>query len=156
MIREVGVGHHLKVFPDRSALWGACIENQEFKTFVSVVFREYISLVHQCCKGREKYANFQVKWMDFVRTVLHEPIDKHHASKQWSVVEEKMDVVPSKSARNAVMSSVMRAVLNYSQQRLVAVKEGETLLLEYEQDDDCFIEAGMEIKTSWRTVVRRM
>ena len=39
----------------------------------------------------------------------------------------------------------MRAVFNYSQQCLVAVKEGETLLLEYEKDDDCFIEAGMEI-----------
>ena len=68
VIRDVGVGHHLIVFPDRSAFWGACIENQEFKTFVSVVFREYISLVHQCCKGREKYANFQVRWMDFVRS----------------------------------------------------------------------------------------
>ena len=61
------------------------------------------------------------------------------------MVENKIDVVPSKSARNAVISSVMRPVFNYSQQRLVAVKEGETLLLEYEQDDDCFIEAGMEI-----------
>ena len=72
---------------------------------------------------------------------VHEPIDKHHASKQWSVIEEKIDVAPSKSARNAVISSVMRGVFNYSQQHLVAVKEGETLLLQYEQDDDCFIEA---------------
>ena len=39
----------------------------------------------------------------------------------------------------------MRAIFNYSQQCLVAVEEGETLLLEYEKDDDCFIEAGMEI-----------
>ena len=61
VIRDVGGGHHLKIFPDRIALWGACIENQEFKTFVSFVFREYISLVRQCCKVREKYANFQVK-----------------------------------------------------------------------------------------------
>lgn len=92
----------------------------------------------------EKICKFssQVKWMNFVRTVLHEPVGKHHASKQWSVVVENVDVVPTKSARNAVISSVMRAVFNYSQQRLVAVKEGETLLLEYEQDDDCFIEAG--------------
>ena len=57
----------------------------------------------------------------------------------------KIDVAPSKSAMNAVMSSVMRSVFNYSQQSLVAVKEGETPLLEHEQDDDCFIEAGMEI-----------
>ena len=62
-----------------------------------------------------------------------------------SVVVEKIDVVPTKSARNAIISSVLRAVFNYSQQCLVAVKEGETLLLEYEQNDDCFIEAGMEI-----------
>ena len=57
----------------------------------------------------------------------------------------KIDVAPSKSAMNAVMSSVMRSVFNYSQQSLVAVKEGETPLLEHKQDDDCFIEAGMEI-----------
>ena len=33
----------------------------------------------------------------------------------------------------------------FCQQCLVAVKEGETLLLEHGQDDDCFMEAGMEI-----------
>ena len=47
VIRDVGGEHHLKIFPDRIALWGSCTENQEFKTFVSVVFREYISLVRQ-------------------------------------------------------------------------------------------------------------
>ena len=61
------------------------------------------------------------------------------------MVVEKIDVVPTKSARNAIISSVLRAVFNYSQQCLVAVNEGETLLLEHEQDDDCFIEGGMEI-----------
>ena len=126
-------------------LWDACVHNDAFKTFVSLVFKEYISLVRQCCKEREKYANLQVKWMDFVRTVFHEPVHKHNASKQWSVVVGKIDVAPSKSAMNLVMPSVMRSVFNYSQQSLVAVKEGETPLLEHEQDDDCFIEAGMEI-----------
>ena len=67
----------------------------------------------------------------------------HASNGVW--LKKKIDVVPSKSARNAVISSVMRAIFNYSQQCLVAVKEGETLLLEYEKDDDCFIEAGMEI-----------
>ena len=33
----------------------------------------------------------------------------------------------------------------FCQQCLVAVKEGETLLLEHGQDDNCFMEAGMEI-----------
>ena len=144
VIRDVGEGHHLKTFPDRKVLWDACMHNDAFKTFVSLVFNKWISLVRQCCKGREKYAKLQVKWMDFVRTVLHEPVHKHNASKQWSVVG-KIDVAPSKSVMNAVISSVMRLVFNYSQQRLVAVKEGETLLLEHKQDDDCFIEAGMEI-----------
>ena len=66
----------------------------------------------------------------------------HASNGMWL---KKKDVVPSKSGRNGVISSVMRVVFNYSQERLVAVKEGETLLLEYEKDDDCFIEAGMEI-----------
>ena len=144
VICDVGEGHHLKTFPDKKVLWDACMHNDAFKTFVSLVFNKWISLVRQCCKGRENYANLQVKWMDFVRTVLHEPVHKHNASKQWSVVG-KIDVAPSKSVMNAVISSVMRLVFNYSQQRLVAVKEGETLLLEHKQDDDCFIEAGMEI-----------
>ena len=33
----------------------------------------------------------------------------------------------------------------FCQQCLVAIKKGETLLLEHKQDDDCFMEAGMEI-----------
>ena len=145
VICDVGEGHHLTTFPDRTVLLDACVHNDAFKKLVSLVFKEHISLVRQCCKEREKYTNLQVKWMDFVRTVLHEPVHKHNASKQWNVVVGKIDVAQSKSAMNAVMSSVMRSVSNYSQQRLAAVKEGETLLLEHEQDDDCFIETGMEI-----------
>ena len=66
VICDVGEGHHLKTFSDRTVLWDACVHNDAFKNLVSLVFKEHISLVRQCCKEREKYTNLQVKWMDFV------------------------------------------------------------------------------------------
>ena len=34
VICDVGEGHHLKTFPDRTVLWDACVHNDAFKKLV--------------------------------------------------------------------------------------------------------------------------
>ena len=51
----------------------------------------------------------------------------------------------SESTDHAIASSVLRSVFNYCQHVIVAAKEGETLLLEDEQCDSEFAEAGLDI-----------
>jgi len=43
VICDVGEGHHLKTFPDKKVLWDACMHNDAFKTFVSLVFNKWMS-----------------------------------------------------------------------------------------------------------------
>ena len=51
----------------------------------------------------------------------------------------------SASTDHAIASSVLRSVFNYCQHVIVAAKEGETLLLDDEQCDSEFAEAGLDI-----------
>ena len=142
---DVDGGHHLNFFPDRRATWSAVILDRNFELFVSSVINKYITLMRQCCDGREKYSNLLVNWMELERTTLHEVDSPTH--KEWSQIEKRVSLSLSDATRSAIVTSLMRAVFNRCQQAVVSFKEGETLLLEGEQcdADDEFVEAGLDI-----------
>ena len=95
--------------------------------------QKYITLVRECCVGRNKYCNLLVKWMEFVRSVLNDSTCQ--LSREWCEVKMSAGVRMSESTD---LSSVLRSVFNYCQHVLVAAKEGEMLLLEDEQCDSEF------------------
>lgn len=55
---------------------------------------------------------------------------------------EESRTVPSKVTECAIITSIGRAVFSFCQQRIVAMKEGESLLLEEEKELDDIDEAG--------------
>ena len=69
---EVGSGQHLSHFPERKQFWESCARDNVLDKFVAALRLEYASLLRECLKAREKYANIQVKWMEFLRLLLHE------------------------------------------------------------------------------------
>ena len=142
---EVSAGYHLQFFPERRAFWDACIRNQALDGFVDALFKQYAALLGQCFQGREKYAKFQLQWMELVRSLLHEPADDSHpVGKEWGLLVRKAAQEPSCSTKGAMIISVCKAVFDVCQQHIVKFKEGEVLLLDREQDMDPFEEVGSE------------
>ena len=140
---DVGGGRHLDVFQDRRSAWNAVSVDPKFDLFVLSAVKKYTTLVRQCCVGRDKYSNLLVKWMEFVRSVLNDSTCQ--SSKEWCEVKTSAGVRMSESTDHAIASSVLRSVFNYCQHVIVAAKEGETLLLDDEQCDSEFAEAGLDI-----------
>ncbi len=143
---EVGKGYHLAHFPERQVFWEACIRSSALRDIVSALRTEYVRLVRTSSKGREKFGHMQIRWMEVVHDVLHKsspvPDDASDVLKKWAVLL-KAPGSPSEATKSAIVTSLARAVFNYCQQRIVAVKEGVTLLLEEEQDTDPASEAGL-------------
>ena len=146
---EVSTGHHLKCFPERKRFWDACVTNRTLDGFVGALFQQYITLLGQCFKGKEKYAKFQLQWMELVRVLIHKPAS-HPVGMQWGELVKKVGEPLSASTKGAVIISLCKAMFDVCQQHIVAFKEGETLLLESEQDLDPIEEAGIKaISHGW-------
>lgn len=122
---EVSAGHHLQYFPERLEFWDACIRNHALDGFVDALLKQYVTLLQQCFKGREKYAKFQLQWMELVRVLLHDSDDSHPVGKEWGLLIEKAAQEPSCTTKGAVIMSICKAVFDVCQHRIVAFKEGK-------------------------------
>jgi len=104
--KEVNSGYHLKHFPERLAFWKECVETGAIEAFTLTLFDHYLKLL-RTLKGQEKYSSLLVKWMDFVRDILH---------------KLSTALIPSISTKTAIVSSLARAVFTFSQQTDVSLK----------------------------------
>ncbi len=84
---DVSAGYHLIHFPERQEFLTACLSNEAFDGFIRTLYFQYVRLVRDGFKGREKYVNLQVKWMEYVRGVLHDTPECHPT--EWASVVEK-------------------------------------------------------------------
>ena len=133
--KEMDSGHHLKCFPERQAFWKACVETGAMEAFILALFDQYLKLL-RTLKGREKYSSLQVKWMDFVREVLHRLSTGTEASIQWDAGVSKTALKPSMSTKTAIVSSLARAVFAFYQQAMVSMKEGDCDSQEEEEEEE--------------------
>ena len=141
--KEVDSGYHLKHFPERLAFWKACVETGAIEAFTLALFDHYLKLL-RTLKGREKYSSLLVKWMDFVRDILHKLSTDTDAAIQWDAGIKKTALIPSISTKTAIVSSLARAVFTFSQQTVVSLKEGDCDYQEEEEtDDDVVQETGL-------------
>ena len=63
-------------------------------------------------------------------------------SQKWSLAVKEVETVPSTATECAITTSIGRAVFNFCQQSIVAIKEGESLLFKEEKELDEVDEAG--------------
>ena len=47
-------------------VWGSINNSEEFETFIVYLADKYISLYHKYSKGKEKYANLYLAWLDVI------------------------------------------------------------------------------------------
>ena len=148
----VGNEHHLVHFPERKEFWHYCVGQPELEEFVITLLATYICLFSDCCKGRQKYASFQVEWMDILRKVFHQPdsastSDADPVAAVWINLAMNGPVKVAVKSKNVIGMSIARSVFTYCQQRVVSVKEGNTLLCDSEQISsvDSLQETGVDI-----------
>ena len=90
-------------------------------------------------KEKDNYANFQVEWMQVLRKVFHECLnsegtsDRHPAAVIWKKLIEGMPIKVTSKSMNAVGMSIARSVFTCCQERVMSLKEGNTLLCDWEQ-----------------------
>ena len=90
--------------------------------------------------------------MDGTGACVHKPAS-HPVGMQWGELVKKVGEPLSSSTKGAVIISLCKAMFDVCQQRIVAFKEGETLLLESESDLDPIEEAGIKaISHGWFTL----
>ena len=104
-------------------------------------FDKYLDLVVGL-KGREKYASLQVQWMELLHCIYYEPASQKAISQKWFLAVKEVETVPSTATECAITTSIGRAVFNFCQQSIVAIKEGESLLFKEEKELDEVDEAG--------------
>ena len=131
---EVGSGYHLKHFTERGRLWSEICKDQErLQEVVQVIFQVYIDNLRTCARGREKFARLQLEWMGFVCSVVHVQelfADSSVARVQFlwqTLIASSVPQGRSGDDFNTLFYSVSRAVFNYCQRKVVAIKEGSEL-----------------------------
>lgn len=140
--REVESGHHVKFYSERGRVWSD-ISKQRDRLFnlVQAASKVYVEDLRACAKGREKFARLQIAWMGLVRSVLHEqPAVDSSAAEVRQLWESLVQTATVDS--NALFWSVCRAVFNYCQRIIVAIKEGSELD-EAEEELDAAEEAAL-------------
>ena len=151
---EVGNGHHLVHFVERKKFWDYCIGEPVLEEFVIALLATYICHFSDCRKGKDKYANFLVQWMDFLRKVFHGCLqqdstgvsENHPVAVAWDKLSTNSTSPMDVKDKNAVGMSIALSVFTYCQQKVVAMKEGKTLLCAWEQSSsDCLEETGVDI-----------
>ena len=75
VIEDVCSGYHVMHFRDRQQRWNASAIVTTSKDclleLVLVLYQLYIDKLQLCCKGKEKFTQLQLAWMETMQDVFH-------------------------------------------------------------------------------------
>ena len=73
VIEDVGSGYHVTHFRDRQQRWNAIVTTSKdcLLELVLVLYQLYIDKLQLCCKGKEKFTQLQLAWMETMQDVIH-------------------------------------------------------------------------------------
>ena len=144
--QEVSESYHVKFFADRGEIFrllnkespdrepaddGGC----SFEKIAQIMCAVYISHLKESQKGRDKYIKLQLRWMEFVNALLHNPDIQPETMEIHEIVTRSVAQCPKASdAVSAIMISVTRSVFNVLQKKVVIFKEEES---GQAKDEDC-------------------
>ena len=92
---EVGNGHHLTYFLERRQYWEHLMKGTELDDIIVALSSNYTTILQRCFHGKQNYAVFQVRWMEFVCQLLHNDSEVEcstTATKLWSRLTGDVDV----------------------------------------------------------------
>ena len=118
--RSVPMGLVSSLFPERKRLWDSINNSEEFETFIGHLADKYISLYQKYSKGKEKYANLYLSWLDVIRSYTCKSQKTQSTKAEWAPVLAKHDTTASDSAQSTVLASVLDAVQEEIQSQMAA------------------------------------
>ena len=105
------------LFPDRMELWTAIMETKELRNFIYLSVDKYIKLYDTYGKGKDKYANLYLGWLDLIRSYTCEKHRTSETRREWALVCAKHSPV-SDSTERTVISSILHSVQDGMQSQM--------------------------------------
>ena len=60
------------LFPEQLVLWESIQDTVELKSFIHSAIDKFTSLFEQSSKGKEKYPNLYLAWLDYIRSFIYQ------------------------------------------------------------------------------------
>jgi len=98
------------LFPERKRLWDSIHNTEELSIFIKHLADKYILLYENYSKGREKYANLYLAWLDTIRSYTCKSQQTENSKRDWAPVLGRHDTTVSDSAQTTVLASILHAV----------------------------------------------
>ena len=98
------------LFPERKSLWDSISNTKELTKFIEHLADKYLLLYEQYSKGREKYANLFLAWLDTIRSYTCKSERTQTTRGEWAPVLAMHDSTVSESTQATVLASILHAV----------------------------------------------
>ena len=110
------------LFPERMELWQSICNTEKLNSFIHTAAEKYISLYDQYSKGKEKYANLYLAWLDYIRSFTCKSQQTLTTLATVAVILAKHGSATSTETQRTVFASILHAVQEGMQSQMAAHK----------------------------------
>lgn len=142
------------LYPERMELWVAISNSEELKLFINHNRERYIIYYDQFSKGKDKYANLYLKWLDEIRSYTCKEYQRTETMDKWAPVLAICSHIPE-SIQRTVIASIMHAVQDAMQLQISSNIENVDQELEDHHniekpsdDTSCYRISGWAVKSA--------
>lgn len=107
---SVPTGLVSSLFPERKRLWDSISSTEELTTFIEHLTDKYILLYDKYSKGREKYANLYLAWLNTIRSYTCKSQQTETTKGEWAPVLARHDATVSDSAQATVLACILHDI----------------------------------------------
>lgn len=97
------------LFPDRKRLWESIHHSTELDIFIGHQADKYLTLYEKYSKGKNKYANLFLAWLDVIRNFTCKSKQTEGAKKEWELLATHTPGV-SESTQSTLLACILHAV----------------------------------------------
>lgn len=126
------------LFPERLKLWESIQDTVELKNFIHSTIAKFMLLLENYSKGKDKYANLYLAWLDYIRNFTCRPKQTLVTLATLTLLIGSQELDTSVSTQRTVIAAILHAVQDGIQAQ-VATKienlEFESSVTEPTEDD---------------------
>ena len=108
------------LYPERMILWMSISKMEELKVFILNAVAKYISIYDAHSKGKNKYANLYLEWIQFIRTFTCASEQTANTKAEWASVLAVHAGSVSEATQRTVIASILHAVQEGIQMQMAA------------------------------------
>lgn len=97
------------LFPECKHLWESIHHSTELDTFIGHQADKYLSLYEKYSKGKEKYANLFLAWLNVIRSFTCQSQQTEATKKEWGLLATYTGSI-SGSTQSTVLACILHAI----------------------------------------------